>query len=129
MFYKMHRIIKTERMKLMCSAGIRYFSLLQYSRLGLRPNLLPILQVIRVLSLKVKQSGHEVDLVLRLRVSGAVSLLLLYAFMVWRRTMLIFYSLENFFKNTEISTEEWTVVCPRTANGVVRSAACGTTFV
>jgi hypothetical protein len=46
----------------------------------------PIKLVLEVLSLGVKQAGHEIErhlhLVLRLRISGVVPLLRMYAFMV-----------------------------------------------
>ena len=52
------------------------------------------------------RSPTHLHLVLRLRLSGAVSLLLLYTFMAWRRTTLLFYTLQS-FSNIEMSTAEW----------------------
>jgi hypothetical protein len=52
------------------------------------------------------RSTTHLHLVLRLRLSGAVSLLLLHAFLVWRRITLPFNPLQSFL-NTEMSTAEW----------------------
>jgi hypothetical protein len=91
-------------MKLTHYAGRRYFSFLQYIQTGCEAH--PVTysvgnkgSILEGKAVRGMRSTTHLHLVLRLRLCGAVSLLLLYAFTAWRRTTLLFYSLQRFFKH------------------------------